>query len=155
LDPKYKSLNFLSKEQKKVVVSEIESRMDDIPLSDSIPACSDDIEPPPKRSRKLCGIDYLTQFSPEKEKSTRENELERYVSERVEPNEDPLLWWRKNEDKYPVLSRIAKKFLGVPATSVPSERIFSSAGLLITKLRNRLSSELVDKIIFLNKNKFT
>ncbi|XP_061170062.1 E3 SUMO-protein ligase ZBED1-like [Saccostrea echinata] len=155
LDPKYKALNFLSKEQKKVCMGEIESRMDDIPLRDSIPSSNDDSQPPAKRARKPSGIDYLTQFSPEKEKSTRENELENYLSDRIQPNEDPLLWWRKNEEKYPVLSKLAKKFLGVPATSVPPERFFSSAGLIITKLRNRLSSELVDKIIFLHKNKFT
>ena len=35
---------------------------------------------------------------------------------------------------------------------MPSERIFSAAGLLINKLRNRLSSDIVDNIIFLNKN---
>jgi hypothetical protein len=28
-----------------------------------------------------------------------------------------------------------------------------AAGLIVTKLRNRLSSEVVDQIIFLNKNK--
>ena len=33
-----------------------------------------------------------------------------------------------------------------------SERIFSDADLLINKLRNRLSSDIVDNIIFLNKN---
>ena len=43
--------------------------------------------------------------------------------------------------------------LAVPATSVPSEKMFSSAGLIVTKLRNKLSSEVVDQIIFLNKNK--
>jgi hypothetical protein len=43
--------------------------------------------------------------------------------------------------------------LTVPATSVPSEKMFSSAGLIVAKLRNKLSSEVVDQIIFLNKNK--
>ena len=55
--------------------------------------------------------------------------------------------------KYPRLSVIAKSVLAVPATSVPSEKICSSAGLIVTKLRNILSSEVVDQIIFLNKNK--
>jgi hypothetical protein len=42
--------------------------------------------------------------------------------------------------------------LAVPATSVPSERMFSAAGLLLNKLRFRLSSDMVYGI-FLNKNK--
>ena len=36
-------------------------------------------------------------------------------------------------------------------TSVPSERVFSVAGLTATDKRSQISSEIVDKIIFLNK----
>ena len=43
---------------------------------------------------------------------------------------------------------IARRVLAVPSTSMPSERIFSAAILLINKLRNRLSSDIVDSIIF-------
>jgi hypothetical protein len=53
-----------------------------------------------------------------------------------------------------VVSVIAKRVLTVPAASVPSEEIFSSAGLIVTRLRNKLSSEVVDQIIFLNRNTF-
>ena len=37
------------------------------------------------------------------------------------------------------------------STSIPSERIFSAAGLLINKLRNRLSSDIIDSIISFNQ----
>ena len=37
------------------------------------------------------------------------------------------------ETRYPRLSVIAKRVLAVPATSVPSERIFSSAELIVKK----------------------
>ena len=66
----------------------------------------------------------------------------------------PLKWWKENAQKYPRLSLVAKKILAMPATSVPSERVFSTAGILVSKLRNRLSPVLVDNIIFLNKNTF-
>ena len=38
----------------------------------------------------------------------------------------------------------------VPASSAPSERAFSCAGLAVTKLRNRLTSENVEAIDFLH-----
>ena len=44
---------------------------------------------------------------------------------------------------------IARRVLAVPSTSMPSERIFSASGLLINKLRNRIS--YVDSSIFKQK----
>ena len=46
---------------------------------------------------------------------------------------------------------IAIKYLGIPATSVASERLFSKAGELICKKRNRIKSKNVGKILFLNQ----
>jgi len=64
-----------------------------------------------------------------------------------------MQWWREDERCFLTVAVVAKSGLSVPTTSVPSERIFSSAELLFNKLRNRLSSDIVDCIIFLNKNK--
>ena len=44
------------------------------------------------------------------------------------------------------------KYLSVPATSVPAERVFSMAGLVVNRLRARLTSEHVDMLVFLRKN---
>ena len=49
------------------------------------------------------------------------------------------------------LPRIRKRSF-VPASSAPSERAFSSAGLTVTKLRNRLTGEHVEAINFLYMN---
>ena len=73
----------------------------------------------------------------------------------MDANANPLEWWKKNEDQNPKVATLARKILVIPVTSVPSECIFSSAGLLINKPRNRLSSGLVDNIILLSKNKIS
>ena len=40
---------------------------------------------------------------------------------------DALAWWKMQEKLLPVLSIIARRLLCVPATSAPSERVFSVA----------------------------
>ncbi|CAG8763865.1 7841_t:CDS:2, partial [Dentiscutata heterogama] len=58
-----------------------------------------------------------------------------------------------NANKFPMLSNLAQKYLSAPATSVPSERLFSDTGLYITALRNRLHPDIVERIMFLKRNK--
>ncbi|CAG8812499.1 3982_t:CDS:2, partial [Racocetra fulgida] len=41
---------------------------------------------------------------------------------------------------YPILAKLAHKYLSIPATSIPSERLFSSVGLTITEKRTSLNS---------------
>ena len=65
---------------------------------------------------------------------------------------DALVWWKQKESMFPLLSQLARKFLCVPASSVPSERIFSTAGHIVNKKRACLSAENVNMLISLNKN---
>uniref|UniRef100_H2ZY22 HAT C-terminal dimerisation domain-containing protein n=1 Tax=Latimeria chalumnae TaxID=7897 RepID=H2ZY22_LATCH len=94
----------------------------------------------------LFGDDYYM------EKASVQTELKNYILEPyIPPDQDPLEWWRVNENRYRKLARLAKTYLCIPATSVPAERVFSAAGL-INRLRSRLSPEHVGMLIFLNKN---
>lgn len=70
----------------------------------------------------------------------------------ISVDSDPLLWWKTNEPTYPLIAKMAKRYLAIPATSVPSERIFSTAGDIVTASRSALSADNVDKLIFLAKN---
>lgn len=65
----------------------------------------------------------------------------------------PAAWWKVNEGRFPRLANLARKYLAIPGTSVPSERVFSAAGLTVNRLRTRLTPEHVDMLIFLNKNR--
>ncbi|XP_060759497.1 E3 SUMO-protein ligase ZBED1-like [Neoarius graeffei] len=67
--------------------------------------------------------------------------------------DDPLKWWSENEGRFPTLSKIAKNFLCIPATSTPSERIFSAAGNICSQKRASLSPSHVEMLTFLAMNK--
>ena len=47
-----------------------------------------------------------------------------------------------------VLAKIAKKYLGVQASSAACERIFSTAGNIFSLKRRRMSLLLVYKLVF-------
>jgi len=62
-------------------------------------------------------------------------------------NTNPLDWWRTNgAARYPQLVTLAVKYLGIPATSVPSERIFSKTGEILNRRRASLKPPNLVKI---------
>lgn len=65
---------------------------------------------------------------------------------------DILKYWKDRQVSFPYLSTLAKGILSIPATSTPSERVFSVAGLTLTAKRSRLSGRNVNKIIFIHDN---
>ncbi|XP_062872093.1 zinc finger BED domain-containing protein 4-like [Trichomycterus rosablanca] len=80
-------------------------------------------------------------------------EVDRYLSEVNLPRQEyPLMYWSKHKYIYPHLYKLAQMFLCIPASSVPCERVFSKAGEIVSKKRNRLNPNTVKKLIFLNKN---
>ena len=42
----------------------------------------------------------------------------------------PLLWWKANSVYFPMLATVAKKYLCVPFTSIPSEWVSVQQGML-------------------------
>lgn len=63
---------------------------------------------------------------------------------------DPINYWFQYETIYPNLSTIAKKYLAIVTTSVPTERVFSKAGNILSEHRNRLIPEHLQQLWFLN-----
>ena len=63
-----------------------------------------------------------------------------------------LAWWSQHGHIFPRISVLAKKYLAVPASSVPAERVFSLAGNLVNKKRARMSPDTIDTMIFMNRN---
>ena len=63
---------------------------------------------------------------------------------------DPLEWWRLKQSQFPLLSKLAVKYLAIPATSAPSERVFSTAGLTIASERAKLDPKGAGDLVFLH-----
>lgn len=59
-------------------------------------------------------------------------------------------WYNSHGNIYPHLSRVARPYLCVPATSVPCERVFSRAKNILTPLRNRTTPEHAQQLLFLH-----
>ena len=71
------------------------------------------------------------------------------------PNEklqsNPLKFWREY-DTQEELKELAKQYLGIQASSVPSERLFSNAGNIADDKRNRLKPCNLSILSFFNQN---
>jgi hypothetical protein len=151
LDPRFKTLKILNEEQREVVKQALIEKVSE--LKNKIPKLvkvEKDEEPPNKKSTFTFDC-LLGDMNDEAVDVTPEQEVSNFINEPLR-GKTPLVWWKENEEKFPNLSKLAKKYLAIPATSVPSERIFSTAGLTLTKLRSTLDPETVNEIIFINKN---
>jgi hypothetical protein len=81
------------------------------------------------------------------------NEVEEYLKEdMISFNQCPFNWWLNKKDKYPILAKMARIHLAIPATSTSSERLFSDAGNLLSAKRTRINSDLFKSIMFLKRN---
>jgi hypothetical protein len=65
----------------------------------------------------------------------------------------PLEWWKLHHAQFPNVWKLAQRILAIPATSAPSERVFSAAANVVNKKRVQLKPETVDLLIFLRGNK--
>ncbi|KAM9306409.1 E3 SUMO-protein ligase ZBED1-like [Pholidichthys leucotaenia] len=113
------------------------------------------VEPPTKMKKSLSS--FFKKTPVEAETKTYEakvkGELSAYLlAPETDADSDPLTWWKQHETHFPRLSKLAKKYLSIPATSAPSERVFSTGGNIVTCTRACLKPESVDRLVFLARN---
>ena len=171
LDHRMKSLPYLSEAQrdevKNAICDEAEAVLESEADLQDLTTLDDNVEknePPP--SKKSKGEHKLFEFigdiiDPDEQEQTITAyqkayvEVKRYRDATVtvdEKNESPLVWWKNNTTRYPILSKLAKKYLAIPATSVPSERAFSIAGHISNVKRACLLPGSVNMLVFLAEN---
>lgn len=159
-DPRIRTLKNLCSENEKVrlhklIIKDTKASFlkDDRELVDNI---NKFVEEPEPKKQKFSDLEEYFECSPStstSENVTLEEELSLYInSKSITTDTDPLTFWRNNKDTYKNLSQYAKYILSVPATSTPSERIFSITGKTLEKRRSTLSPTKVDKLLFLHYN---
>ncbi|EZA58810.1 Zinc finger BED domain-containing protein [Ooceraea biroi] len=100
-------------------------------------------------------LDFLFKKPEHAHLSSAAQQVQLYLCEpQIDINMDPFQWWKSHEKKFPQLTRLAKKYLCIPATSVASERTFSTAGNIVSPQRSCLASENVSTNVFIFQNKF-
>lgn len=105
-----------------------------------------DAKKPPNPSKRARISDH--------KKDCIDSEMRKYLSlQKIDRKECPLKWWYQIGSKqFPFLFEASKKYLTMPATSVPSERVFSNAGNVLNKKRSRLGKTTANMLITLHTN---
>ncbi|XP_026117915.1 zinc finger BED domain-containing protein 1 [Carassius auratus] len=164
LDPRFKSLLFLSPEEVQDTYAKLQSKAAALKEDDPVP-CGDvqgDLEEEETctaKKRKSALVDLLgqtfkkTSYVSTSATSIAEKEIKQYQDAPSLPlTEDPLLWWKSQQHVFPLLSKLAHMHLCIPGTSVAAERVFSTAGDIISAQRSSLTPEHADQLLFLKKN---
>lgn len=160
LDPRFRTLPFLGHDEKEAIMKVVQG--DAVKLANSQGENPVDLEgPTPKKPKNAQeGImallsDVMGQAesagSPIEPEERARREVQKYASLDAEDG-DPLDWWKNNQSKFPLLSELARKYLCIPATSVPSERVFSTAGHIVNAKRASLLPDHVSMLVFLAAN---
>ena len=95
---------------------------------------------PPAKKQKQREIEMLQDSGDEEEREEGDGvydakqEMELYLQDRSKA--------KSNCNRFPKLARAAKRCLCIPATSMPSERIFSTAGYIVNKRRSSLLPDI-------------
>lgn len=80
-----------------------------------------------------------------------EVEVKKYLDEPLTPDEDTVFQYWETAP-YPILKKLASKYLCVPAATVASEQLFSTCGSILNNRRCSLKPEKLRMLAFLNKS---
>ena len=162
LDPRFRDLSFLDDDERDEVHEHVFRAA--VEAREGRQAQASAPEPPAKKAPVMSSLAML--MSRPVEESSEElcdededncariqKQTSMYFTEDpVSFESNPLQWWKMNATRFPDLLTLARRFLAVAGSSVPSEVVFSAAGVLLTKRRNALNPSNVDAQIFLRKN---
>ncbi|XP_065521420.1 zinc finger BED domain-containing protein 4 [Lathamus discolor] len=160
LDPRYKTSLFTEEEAeqyKQDLIRELEimssTSDDDKPVSNGCDSGSPSTNSYGEDNLWSLMGDMKKAKDPKERAKLPEEMVLSYLEEEVlEHNCDPLTYWNFKKSSWPVLSKLAVRFLGCPPSIVPSERLFSTSNESNSFSQSRLMIEHFEKLIFLKVN---
>lgn len=155
LDPRFKLLHFKDPVAKGKVINYINNYLTSNVSTSVRNESSDESEKGDNNEGDIWSYHKLLTHKNMKKNSNditkAETEFHMFISSSVTPiKADALEMWDDLKGLFPGLYGLAKTYLPIVATSVPSERLFSEAGATITQERNRLLGTRLSKLLFLN-----
>ena len=151
-DPRFKLIVLKDADLYNYVENELKVQMKENEVADSVD--ENPFDSPAGTALNTHSSSLWSSFDETVKMSVREKpvyELQRYIEENpVSRQEIPLLYWKEREPLYPKLCNVVKKFLSIPATSVPSIQVFSEEEKKKMSRRSFLEESNIDRILFLN-----
>lgn len=151
LDPRLKTLSNWDEETRNKAKTELMHQFEKLIDLSSVQSSSSNNSSQQRHSRLHSSI-----FGVQIPTANPFSELECYLDPVRTPIADhkvnPFEWWIIRKAQFPNVAKLARKYLSIPGSSVPSERLFSDAGNQITAKRTRLDSKLAGKMMFLKRN---
>ena len=98
-------------------------------------------------------VSYLCTSRPKRARQlTLREQLEQYISLDIGEIDSVFVFWSSHEDSLPALAKLARRYLYIPATSAPVERIFSHGGIVMRPHRSSLGEETLSDILLIKCN---
>jgi hypothetical protein len=169
VNPAYKDLDWLDPEQQDAIADQLlaealvvagldpdqsDDDSDPVPEAPAPSNASDDSDPAPR----LFGARPSAKKQRLSPRQAVAAEVKAYLAQEVDVSamankgDAALGWWKVNQGRFPHISKLALKYLAIPASTAPSERVFSVAKNIISRKRWRLTPERFNECIFLKHN---
>ena len=156
IDPRFKRIGFNCENDARKASSNLKKELTHAATSPSGASVASPDEEGPLTSRDA----FWQEFDNDVDKArpsinNADEEFNQWFKEGlVDRKQDPIAWWCDiaHKSRFPNMFKLAMKYLPSQATSVPSERIFSTAGNVISELRSRLTDDNAEMLIFLHHN---
>ncbi|XP_077306275.1 E3 SUMO-protein ligase ZBED1-like [Lithobates pipiens] len=161
LDPRFK-MTYVNENNKTAVQNRLKEEMSKLTTVKESPPTTPSGQCHAKKARKSLGSFFksASEGAPDPALGSHQQQSESLSLElhsylflgNTDSEDDPLVWWKTHKEQYPRLSALARKYLCIPATSSPSERVFSTGGNIVTCRCSALKPQNVDRLVFLAKN---